>query len=181
VTLLRRLSLDLTGRLLHRRGPCLLDDPRRRGVKRTKRSTSSIAVRVRDHWTVKWGDLLQSSRKYLGEKGRVRIPQWIRDAIASNRPYDQAGARVADGARQLYDIRRKLFPPSRASQASMEDHAGVLGAAWCARSATIIPFERWTQNQYYQMSAFSRRWERAVAGARSNLASMTRPSAGCSL
>jgi len=41
-----------------------------------------------DHWTLKWGDLLQNSRKYLGEKGAFEFREWIRENIEKNKPYD---------------------------------------------------------------------------------------------
>ena len=42
-----------------------------------------------DHWTHKWGDLLQSNRKFLGERGMWLFQQWIHESIAENRPYDK--------------------------------------------------------------------------------------------
>ena len=42
-----------------------------------------------DHWTHKWGDLLQSNRKFLGERGVWLFQQWIHQAIAENRPYNE--------------------------------------------------------------------------------------------
>ena len=47
-----------------------LDDKRPSRVKRASRIDALIASpEYVDHWAVKWGDLLQSSRKFLGEKG----------------------------------------------------------------------------------------------------------------
>src|SRR5436190_21966614 len=90
VTFFRRLSLDLTGRLPSPESVrALLDDPTPSRVKRAKTIDKLIASpEYVDHWTVKWSDLLQSSRKYLGEKGAYEFQQWIHEAIASNRPYD---------------------------------------------------------------------------------------------
>src|SRR5438093_853008 len=42
-----------------------------------------------DHWTLKWGDLLQCNRRFLGEKGVWTYRAWIRKSIAENKPYDQ--------------------------------------------------------------------------------------------
>ena len=70
-TFLRRVSLDLTGRLPSPESVrAFLADPTPSRVKRAKMIDKLIASpEYVDHWTVKWGDLLQSSRKYLGEKG----------------------------------------------------------------------------------------------------------------
>src|SRR5262249_43255723 len=40
-------------------------------------------------WTNKWSDLLQVNRKFLGEQGSFALRGWIKQAIASNMPYDQ--------------------------------------------------------------------------------------------
>ena len=40
-------------------------------------------------WTHKWADLLQSNRKFLGEKGAWLFRSWIQNSIAQNKPYDQ--------------------------------------------------------------------------------------------
>src|SRR3989441_10134254 len=81
VTFFRRLSLDLTGRLPSPESVrAFRDDPTPSRLKRAKMIDKLIASPdYVDHWTVKWGDLLQSSRKYLGEKGAYEFQQWIRD------------------------------------------------------------------------------------------------------
>src|SRR5204862_2686441 len=63
VTFLRRLSLDLTGRLPSPESVrAFLDDPGPSRSKRAKTIDRLIASpEYVDHWTVKWGDLLQSS------------------------------------------------------------------------------------------------------------------------
>jgi len=42
-----------------------------------------------DYWTNKWADLLQVNRKFLGEEGAVALRNWIKNAVATNLPYDQ--------------------------------------------------------------------------------------------
>ena len=70
-TFLRRITLDLTGALpTPDEVRAFLADPTPPRLKRSKRIDKLIASPAySDHWTVKWGDLLQSSRKFLGEKG----------------------------------------------------------------------------------------------------------------
>ncbi len=70
-TFLRRVSLDLTGRLPSPENVrAFVDDKRPSRVKRAGAIDKLIASpEYIDHWAVKWGDLLQSSRKFLGEKG----------------------------------------------------------------------------------------------------------------
>ena len=109
-----------------------------------------------DHWTVKWGDLLQSSRKYLGEKGAYEFQRWIRDSIASNKPYDTLVRELLTARGSSYDNpAANYFRVTREAKPTMEKTTQVfLGVRMVCAQCHDHPFERWTQNQYYQMSAF---------------------------
>jgi hypothetical protein len=155
-TFLRRLSLDLTGRLPSPESVRAFIDDRSRS-KRAKMIDKLIASpEYVDHWTVKWGDLLQSSRKYLGEKGAYEFQQWIRDAIASNRPYDKLVRELLTARGSSYDNpAANYFRVARDAKPAMEKTTQVfLGVRMVCAQCHDHPFERWTQNQYYQMSAF---------------------------
>jgi hypothetical protein len=157
-TFFRRLSLDLTGRLPSPEGVrAFLDDPRPSRVKRAKAIDKLIASpEYVDHWTVKWGDLLQCSRKYLGEKGAYGFQQWIRDGIASNRPYDKLVRELLTARGSSYDNpAANYFRVAAGAKPAMEKTTQVfLGVRMVCAQCHDHPFERWTQNQYYQMSAF---------------------------
>jgi hypothetical protein len=157
-TFLRRLSLDLTGRLpLPESVRAFQDDPRPSRLKRAKTIDKLIASpEYVDHWAVKWGDLLQCSRKYLGEKGAYEFHQWIRDAIASNRPYDKLVRELLTARGSSYDNpAANYFRVTRDAKPAMEKTTQVfLGVRMVCAQCHDHPFERWTQNQYYQMSAF---------------------------
>ena len=157
-TFFRRLSLDLTGRLPSPESVrAFLNDPQLSRVKRAKMIDKLIASpEYVDHWTVKWGDLLQSSRKYLGEKGAYEFQQWIRDAIASNRPYDKLVRELLTARGSSYDNpAANYFRVTREAKPAMEKTTQVfLGVRMVCAQCHDHPFERWTQNQYYQMSAF---------------------------
>ncbi len=109
-----------------------------------------------EHWTNKWADLLQVNRKYLGEEGAVAYRNWIRGAVAANMPYDKfvhevltaSGSNLENPPASYYKIHRtpvdimenstQLFLAVRFNCNKCHDH----------------PFERWTQNQYYEMAAY---------------------------
>jgi uncharacterized protein DUF1549/uncharacterized protein DUF1553 len=158
VTVFRRLSLDLTGRLPSPESVrAFLGDPTPSRLKRAKTIDKLIASpEYVDHWTVKWGDLLQSSRKYLGEKGAYEFQQWIHDGIASNRPYDKLVRELLTARGSSYDNpAANYFRVTREPKPSMEKTTQVfLGVRMVCAQCHDHPFERWTQNQYYQMSAF---------------------------
>lgn len=109
-----------------------------------------------EHWTNKWADLLQVNRKFLGDPGAIALRSWIRNAIATNMPYDQfaysiltaSGSNVENPPAAYYKILRtpdlvmenttQLFLAIRFNCNKCHDH----------------PFEKWTQDQYYQLAAY---------------------------
>jgi uncharacterized protein DUF1549/uncharacterized protein DUF1553 len=158
LTFFRRLSLDLTGRLPSPENVrAFMNDPAASRVKRAKLIDRLIASPdYVDHWTVKWGDLLQCNRKYLGEKGAYEFQQWIHEAIASNRPYDKFVRELLTARGSSYDNpAANYFRVSGGAKPAMEKTTQVfLGVRMVCAQCHDHPFERWTQNQYYQMSAF---------------------------
>src|SRR5580658_4547711 len=87
---LRRVSEDLTGELpTAEEVRAFVADP---APSRTKRSKMIDTLMARksyvDHWTLKWGDLLQNNRKYLGDKAVWEFNEWIRENVAANKHYD---------------------------------------------------------------------------------------------
>jgi len=155
---LRRVSLDLTGLLPTPEAVrAFVADPAPSRVKRSKMIDRLIASPAYvDHWTVKWGDLLQSSRKYLGEKGAYEFQQWIHDSVASNKPYDKLVRELLTSRGSSYDDpAANFFRVTREAKPTMEKTTQVfLGVRMVCAQCHDHPFERWTQNQYYQMAAF---------------------------
>jgi hypothetical protein len=155
---LRRVSLDLTGLLPTPEAVrAFVADPAPSRAKRSKMIDRLIASPAYvDHWTVKWGDLLQSSRKYLGEKGAYEFQQWIRDSVASNKPYDKLVHELLTSRGSSYDDpAANFFRVTREAKPTMEKTTQVfLGVRMVCAQCHDHPFERWTQTQYYQMAAF---------------------------
>ena len=109
-----------------------------------------------DHWTLKWGDLLQVNRKYLGDKGAWEFRDWVRQSIALNKPYDlfvrelltSRGSSDENPAANYFRVTREPKP-------TMEKTTQVfLGVRMVCTQCHDHPFERWTQNQYYEMTSF---------------------------
>jgi hypothetical protein len=155
---LRRVFLDLTGQLPSPdEVTAFLADPAPPKVKRAKMIDNLIdRPAFVDHWTVKWGDLLQSSRKYLGEKGTYVFRDWIRDSFAANKPYDQMVRELLTSRGSSYDEpAANYFRVTRDPKPTMEKTTQVfLGVRMVCTQCHDHPFERWTQNQYYEMAAF---------------------------
>ena len=157
-TFLRRVSEDLTGLPpTPQEIRAFLADPALAGVKRAREIDRLMArPSFVDHWTLKWGDLLQVNRKYLGDKGAWEFREWVRQSIATNKPYDQF-------VRELLTSRgssdenpaANYFRVTRDPKPTMEKTTQVfLGVRMVCTQCHDHPFERWTQNQYYEMTSF---------------------------
>ena len=155
---LRRVTLDLTGL------PPTADDVRAfLADGRDPRAKREAVVdklignpEFVDFWTNKWADLLQVNRKFLGAEGASGFRDWIRKQVAANTPYDQfvrsiltaSGSNKENPAASYYKI---LHEPT----ATMENTTQLfLAVRFNCNKCHDHPFERWTQDQYYQTSAF---------------------------
>ncbi len=155
---LRRVSLDLTGQTP---SPdevrAFLADATPTKLKRAKVIDKLIARPAYvDQWAMKWGDLLQSSRKFLGEKGTYGFREWIRESLAANKPYDAWVRELITSSGSSYESpEANYYRTTRDAKATMEKTTQVfMGTRMVCAQCHDHPFERWTQNQYYEMSAF---------------------------
>ncbi len=155
---IRRIHLDLTGLPPQpEEVRAFLADSRPTKVKRDELIDKLIgSPDYIEHWTNKWADLLQVNRKFLGQQGATGLREWIKKAIADNMPYDKfahailtaSGSNVENPPASYYKILRdpgvaventtQLFLAVRFNCNKCHDH----------------PFERWTQDNYYQLAAF---------------------------
>ncbi len=157
-TFLRRVHLDLTGL------PPSSDDVRAfladstpSRQKRSKLIDELIgSEEYVDYWANKWADLLQVNRKFLGVEGATKFRDWIGQAVAENRPYDQFAREILTATGSNNDNpAASYFKILRDPDATMENTTQLfLGIRFNCNKCHDHPFERWTQNQYYQMSAF---------------------------
>lgn len=108
-----------------------------------------------DYWALKWADLLRNEAHSLDQKGVQNFHHWIRRSIAENKPLDQfardlitaRGSTYADPAANYYRPHRDA--PSRAKAAAQVFLGRRLQCAECHNH----PFDRWTQDDYYDWAA----------------------------
>ena len=161
---IRRVSLDLTGlpptpeEVL-----AFLTDTSDSRLKREKlvdRLVGSDAYV--EHWSNRWADLLQVNRKFLGEPGANAFRKWVRDAVAANKPYDAfayeiltaTGSNVTAPPASYYKV-------LRTPDAVMENTTQLfLAVRFNCNKCHDHPFERWTQDNYFQLAAYFGRVER---------------------
>ncbi len=154
---LRRIHLDLTGLL-----PTMADvetfllDTRAERTKRDEvvdRLLGSTAFV--EHWTNRQADLLQVNPKYLSQEGARRLHGWIKQQIASNRPYDAFVRDLIASSGSTWDDPPTAFHKiHREPDAAMEATTQLfLGVRFNCNKCHDHPFEKWTQAQHWSLAA----------------------------
>ncbi|MCA9128845.1 MAG: DUF1549 domain-containing protein [Planctomycetales bacterium] len=155
---LRRVRLDLTGLPpTVEEFKSFLADLRPSKVKRRAKIDELIGnADYVEHWTNKWSDLLQVNSKFIGADGAKAFRDWIRQAIADNQPYDEfvhsiltaTGSNKENPAASYYKILRD-------PDLMMENTTHLfLAVRFNCNKCHDHPFERWTQDQYYELAAY---------------------------
>jgi len=155
---LRRVSLDIAG------VPPTIDeinafvaDSTETGAKRAAKIEQLLnGPGYVEHWTLKWSDLLLNRRKAVTERGVWAFRNWIRQQIASNRPYNQFAAELVTAAGNTFENpAANYFRIAREPKLVMENMTQVfLGTRFNCNQCHDHPFERWTQRQYYELAAW---------------------------
>jgi hypothetical protein len=109
-----------------------------------------------DFWTLKWSDVLRSTRKTIKIKGAQVFHEWLYNHIRNNTPFDQmtrelltgSGSTFSNPAANYYRIARD---PTSLAETTAQLFFGV--RMQCAKCHNH-PFERWTQDDYYSTAAF---------------------------
>lgn len=124
-------------------------------------------------WSNKWADLLQCNTTKLGDRNVWTFREWIRQAIAQNRPYDQFVHELitAQGSNHrnpavnyMLTLGKDKLPQNKRFTENLanvdtgkitEDVSQTfLGVRFNCNKCHDHPFERWTQDQYYEFGAY---------------------------
>jgi len=154
---LRRVSLDLTGLppKAERVRAFLLDTT---PSKEKREKLIDELIGSPDYvkaWANKWADLLQCNSENLGAKGVWVYREWIARRIAENMPYDKfvRAVLVAEGSayqNPAANYFRALREPGKITEDVSQT---FLGVRFNCNKCHDHPFEKWTQNQYYEFGA----------------------------
>ena len=107
-----------------------------------------------DYWSYKWSDLLLVSTKKLKGPAVWAFYNWIRQAVQSNKPWNQfarevvtaRGSTVDNGAANYFVLHKD---PQLLNEATSVTFLGMsIGCARCHDH----PLERWTLDDYYGMA-----------------------------
>ncbi len=106
-------------------------------------------------WANKWADLLQCNSENLGQKGVWVYRQWIEKCVAQNMPYDKfvRSLLLAEGSafqNPAVNYFRVLKEPGKITEDVSQT---FLGVRFNCNKCHDHPFEKWTQNQYYEFGA----------------------------
>lgn len=117
-----------------------------------------------DHFAQKWSDLLRNKRR--GQKpripGTIAFHRWIRNALATNMPYDQFVREVITATGNVtVNPPAQWYAEVRYLDRYVDDTAQVflglrIGCARCHHH----PFEKFSQDDYYGVAAFFARVDR---------------------
>jgi WD40 repeat protein len=155
---IRRVSLDLTGLPpTAEELRAFVDDPKPSREKREALIDRLIGSEACvEYWSNKWADLLQVNRKFLGAEGAAAFRNWIRGEVAKNTPYDRFVSSILTASGS-----NKNNPPAayyktlRDPTAIMENTTHLfLAIRFNCNKCHDHPFERWTQDQYYETAAY---------------------------
>jgi len=109
-----------------------------------------------DHWSLKWGDLLQNSRNVLSPSSVFLFREWIRASIASNTPVDEFARQLLASSGAVSDSPASAYLAiSKDTNDSVERVTQVFCGVrmLCARCHSH-PLENWTQADYYGVASF---------------------------
>ncbi len=155
---MRRVSIDLIGLPpAPEEVQAFLNDKTPQHEKRAKLVDRLMArPEYVDHWSLKWGDLLDSNRKFLGQKGLWRFREWLRQSIAENKPYNQFAYELLTATGSNYDNpAASYFLVTDLPNTQMETTTQLfLGVRFACAHCHDHPFEQWTNKQYFELSAY---------------------------
>lgn len=109
-----------------------------------------------DFWALKWSDLLRNEEKSLDQKGVQAFHEWMRQWFMANKPLDAFAREIIAARGSTYahppaNYYRALRDPTSRAEATAQVFLGI--RLQCARCHNH-PFDRWTQQDYYNQAAF---------------------------
>ena len=109
-----------------------------------------------ENWTNKWADMLQVNRKFLGEESSIALRNWIKDQIASNVAYDEFARSILTASGSNFENPpASYYKVLRDPVDLMENTTHLfLAVRFNCNKCHDHPFEKWTQDQYYNLAAY---------------------------
>ena len=154
----RRAALDLTGLPPSvERVRAFISDPQPSRAKREKYVDDLLgSPDFVEYWANKWADLLQCNSERLGEKGVWVFREWIQRSLRENMPYDKFVRTLLTAQGSTYQNAEVNYLKALRDPGKMTEDISqtFLGVRFNCNKCHDHPFEKWTQNQYYEFGAF---------------------------
>jgi len=157
-TLIRRATIDIAGRLPTRdeTEKFLADTDAAKFEKLIDRLLDS--PEYADAFANKWGAILRNRRRAATEDARPTqaFHQWIRTSLAENKPYDQFVWDILTATGKEVEVPPVIwYREVKETTAQMEDAAQLfLGQRLACARCHHHPLEKWSQQDYWGLSAF---------------------------
>ncbi|HTG43564.1 MAG TPA: DUF1549 and DUF1553 domain-containing protein [Verrucomicrobiae bacterium] len=112
-----------------------------------------------DFWALKWLDLLRAEERILDRKGLELFHEWVRHSLLEHKPLDQFAREIIAARGSTYknppaNFYRATRTPMERAEATAQLFLGI--RVQCAQCHNH-PFDRWSQDDYYD-------WQRVFAG-----------------
>ena len=155
-TFLRRVTFDTIGRLptVEEARAFLASD---QSDKRARWIDAILQMpEFNDVWSLEWSDLLRVDRAALGHKAAHDYYQWIHGSLAARKPLDVMASELLTAEGPLAEVPQGAFykvmqKPGDAASTVSQVFLGVrIACAECHHH----PHDRWSQDDYYGMTAF---------------------------
>ena len=156
-TFLRRTGLTIAGRLPTLEEAIAFESDASENKREAWIDNLLASTDYADHFAGKWNAILRNKRRNNNDKrATFAFHRWIRDSFHNNKPYDEFVREIIAASGEV-----TLHPPVawyrelKDSSSLVEDTAQLfLGLRiQCAR-CHHHPFEKWSQQDYYGLSAF---------------------------
>ncbi len=155
---IRRMALDLTG---------TLPTPERVHAFETSKSPDKDAQLADEllsspeyayYFAGKWADILRVKRGNQADRafGTFAFHQWLRDAVASDMPYDRMARRIIAAVGDEERSPTTVWYKDLTTTDQMVDNLSqvFLGTRLQCAQCHHHPYERWTQDDYWNLAAY---------------------------
>lgn len=109
-----------------------------------------------DFWAMKWGDLLRNEEKAVDAKGVRLFQQWLRHQFENDAPLDRFARDLLTSRGSTYEKPQANYYRTNLEATKAAETTAVLflGVRVACAKCHNHPFDRWTQEDYYGLSAF---------------------------
>jgi hypothetical protein len=104
-----------------------------------------------DYWALKWSDLLRAEERIMDRKGIELFHRWVRQSIFEHKPLDQFAREIIAARGSTYkNPPANFYRATRTATERAEAAAQLfLGTRVQCAQCHNHPFDRWTQDDYY--------------------------------